>query len=75
MEIKLFFEEMYQSQINQSLTQYVLDNWDMGLSFLDNKHENMDYVIQLANQCINANNKTIYDNYVNGLLVRKGVEI
>lgn len=30
MEIKLFFEEMYQSQINKSLTQYILDNLDMG---------------------------------------------
>lgn len=75
MDIKLFFEEFYQSQIDQSLTQYVLDNWDIGLRLLDNNHENMDYLIELANQCINANNKTIYDNYVNGLLVRKGVEI
>ena len=73
MDIRLFFEEMYQSQIDGRLTQYVLDNWNEALSFLGNKHEAMDFVIQIANQSIVANRKEIYDSYIENLLVGKGV--
>ena len=73
MDIKLFFEEMYQSQIDGRLTQYVLDNWNEALDFLGNKHEAMDFVIQIANQSIKADRKEIYDSYIENLLVGKGV--
>lgn len=75
MDIKLFFEEMYQSQIDGALTQYVQDHWIEALGFLDNKYEAMDFVIQIANQSIKADRKEIYDGYVNNLLVGKGVKV
>lgn len=75
MDIKLFFEEMYQSQIDGALTQYVQDHWIEALRFLSNDHEAMDFVIQIANQSIKADRKEIYDGYVNNLLVGKGVKV
>lgn len=71
--MKHFFEEYYISVINKKLNQYVLNNWDNILVELFNEdHNKMDQLNDITHQCIEANRKDIYDQYINGLLINKG---
>lgn len=71
--MRVFWNELYQSALDNRLNDYVLKHWDEALVLIGSDPEEMGRIIEVANQCILVDQKEIYDDYIRNLLIGKGV--